>query len=52
MLRLGGANPVAAIGSSDTDILYGDTGYFYFFTCSATVKCPGLGDCVTVHQCY
>jgi hypothetical protein len=42
---------VGALGGSDTDILYGDSGYFYFFTCRATAKCPGLKNCTTVHQC-
>lgn len=43
---------VGAIGSDDTDILYGDSGYFNFFTCTATPRCPGLPACTVRHQCY
>lgn len=33
---------VVAVGSGDTGLIWGDTGYWYVFACKATPKCKGL----------
>jgi uncharacterized protein YwqG len=43
---------VAAIGSDDTDLLWGDAGYWYFFACRATEDCPGLDKPLMRSQSY
>ncbi len=36
------AELVGAIGSDETNLVWGDTGYWYIFACKYTDKCPGL----------
>ncbi len=43
---------VAAIGSDDTGLIWRDSGYWYFFACRATARCPGLAKPLMVTQCY
>jgi uncharacterized protein YwqG len=43
---------VAAIGSDDTDLLWGDSGYWYFFACKATPECQGLAAPLMASQCF
>lgn len=33
---------VGALGSGDTDVTWGDSGYWYIFACKATPECKGL----------
>jgi uncharacterized protein YwqG len=42
---------VGAIGSDDTDLIWGDSGYWYFFACKATTGCYGLAKPLMAHQC-
>jgi uncharacterized protein YwqG len=42
---------VGAIGSDDTDLIWGDSGYWYFFACTATPECHGLHKPLMAHQC-
>ena len=42
---------VGAIGSDDTDLIWGDSGYWYFFACEATPECYGLDKPLMAHQC-
>lgn len=42
---------IGAIGSEDTGLLWGDSGYWYFFACSATASCYGLArPLMTLHS--
>jgi uncharacterized protein YwqG len=41
-----------AIGSDDTDLIWGDSGYWYFFICKATSKCYGMDRPLMAFQCY
>jgi uncharacterized protein YwqG len=43
---------VAAIGSDDTQLLWGDSGYWYFFACNASDACAGLGKPLMLPQCH
>lgn len=43
---------VGAIGSDDTDLLWGDSGYWYFFACRATEECYGLAKPFMRSQSY
>jgi hypothetical protein len=43
---------VGAIGSEDTNLIWGDSGYWYFFACKATVECYGLARPLMASQCY
>ena len=43
---------VGAIGSDDTDLIWGDSGYWYFFACKATAECYGLIRPLMASQCY
>ena len=43
---------VGAIGSDDTDLIWGDSGYWYFFACRATTECNGLAKPLVASQCY
>jgi len=43
---------VGAIGSGDTGLIWGDSGYWYFFACRATAGCHGLARPLMVRQCY
>jgi uncharacterized protein YwqG len=43
---------VAAIGSDETDLVWGDSGYWYFFACKATPQCHGLAKPLMAFQCY
>ena len=43
---------VGAIGSDDTDLIWGDSGYWYFFACKATAECHGLASPLMASQCY
>jgi hypothetical protein len=38
----GRAELVGAVGSDDTNLIWGDTGYWYLFACKLTDRCPGL----------
>jgi uncharacterized protein YwqG len=42
---------VGAIGSDDTALIWGDSGYWYFFACRATVECHGLASPLMASQC-
>jgi hypothetical protein len=42
---------VAAIGSHDTDVIWGDSGYWYFFACNVTDECFGLAKPLMVYDC-
>ncbi|MFL5733185.1 MAG: DUF1963 domain-containing protein [Chloroflexia bacterium] len=43
---------VAAIGSDDTQLLWGDSGYWYFFACKATSTCEGLAKPLMLSQSH
>jgi uncharacterized protein YwqG len=43
---------VGAIGSDDTNLVWGDSGYWYFFACKATPACQGLSKPLMASQCY
>jgi uncharacterized protein YwqG len=43
---------VGAVGSDDTDLIWGDSGYWYFFACKATPACKGLDMPLMAWQCY
>jgi hypothetical protein len=43
---------VGAIGSEDTNLIWGDSGYWYFFACKATPECHGLDRPLMASQCY
>jgi uncharacterized protein YwqG len=43
---------VGAIGSEDTGLIWGDSGYWYFFACQATTDCGGLDKPQMALQCY
>jgi uncharacterized protein YwqG len=43
---------VAAIGSEGTGMLWGDSGYWYFFACRRTEACYGLDSPSMMSQCY
>jgi uncharacterized protein YwqG len=43
---------VGAIGSEDTNLIWGDSGYWYFFACKVTAKCHGLAKPLMAFQCY
>jgi hypothetical protein len=43
---------VGAIGSHDTGLLWGDTGYWYIFACRQTPACRGLADPLMVLHTY
>lgn len=45
------AELVGAVGSDDTNLIWGDTGYWYIFACQATERCPGLLKTFMVSQC-
>lgn len=42
---------VGALGSDDTNVIWGDTGYWYIFACKATPLCEGLRRPLSVCQC-
>jgi len=42
---------VGAIGSTGTNLIWGDSGYWYFFACRATPGCHGLDKPIMAHQC-
>jgi uncharacterized protein YwqG len=42
---------VGAIGSDDTHLIWGDSGYWYFFACQATAACRGLASPMMAAQC-
>ena len=46
------ASLVVAIGSDDTDLLWGDSGYWYIFACKKTAECRGLEKPLMHSQCY
>jgi hypothetical protein len=43
---------VGAIGSDDTGLMWGDSGYWYFFACRETPVCRGLADPMMVLHTY
>ena len=43
---------VAAIGSDDTGLVWGDSGYWYFFACNVTKECDGLAKPSMALQCH
>lgn len=43
---------VGAIGGHDTGLIWGDSGYWYFFACQATPECGGMARPLMVAQCY
>ncbi len=43
---------VGAIGSADTGLIWGDSGYWYFFACQATAECYGLARPLMTLHCY
>lgn len=43
---------VGAIGSDDTGLRWGDSGYWYFFACTATPACRGLSEPLMVLHGY
>lgn len=42
---------VGAIGSGETELLWGDSGYWYFFACRKTATCNGLAEPLLWHEC-
>lgn len=45
------AELVGAVGSDDTNLIWGDTGYWYIFACKSTKRCLGLNKLMMVSQC-